>query len=766
MIRFFFILTISLLLNLNAQEIDPQLFKNLSESQKQEIEKILNQKNIYEEKTVLQADSLEDAEITPDNKIKKFGYDFFNKMPTSVLAVGDLPLPNDYILSLGDKFTVILSGSKDVIFDLNVKLNGTVLFPELGPVYAAGKTFKEFKEDLTSLISESYIGVNVDIAVNELSAKKISIIGAVSTPGVYLVNPFTTVSNALAYSGGIEEFGSLRDIALIKANGEKSSFDLYDLLILGDRSKDKVITAGDTIVVKGTDNFVEINGSVIRPTIYEYKKDDTYQDLINFALGFSFDAKPNDITSIIFENGRKYSLESKFTEEIGNKKVLELFVGNTATSSDMDIFVDGKGVTRGYFSISNQDFGELLNKIKFSDDIYPFYAIYEQVLDSGLTRSKKSFSLADPSTYENFKATKNSKVFFYDREYIASLNEINTEEKKGNEEEEDNVEVIQEDEENILDNTILETDFVQVLLSNESIRVPISGKISPRQIHSFLGITDNLSIQNVSIITTENSISNAYDEVIESETLVAISLPLIKENLITVQIQGEVLNPGKYSLSSSTTLEELYILAGSFRETAFPDGIQLYRQDVKEKQQKAIREAKSILTDSMIQKSSSISERGMLDIDAVLALADLVEPTGRVAGDFGKDSVITSDFILKDGDIIKVPTKSVEVTVQGEVLNSSSFLYSQSLDYQDYIQSAGGFTPYADKRAIFVIRADGQSISPGNNIFSGNITIKPGDTIVVPRDLNQIEALPLISMATKIISDIAFSAASLNAISN
>ena len=116
--------------------------------------------------------------------------------------------------------------------------------------------------------------------------------------------------------------------------------------------------------------------------------------------------------------------------------------------------------------------------------------------------------------------------------------------------------------------------------------------------------------------------------------------------------------------------------------------------------------------------------------------------------------------------MIIVPAVSVEVTVQGEVLNSSSFIYEKDMDYNDYIEASGGYTSFADKRAVFVIRANGEATPIGANVFKGQAKIYPGDTIVVPRDLDQLEALPLISMATKIISDIAFSAASLNAISD
>ena len=113
-----------------------------------------------------------------------------------------------------------------------------------------------------------------------------------------------------------------------------------------------------------------------------------------------------------------------------------------------------------------------------------------------------------------------------------------------------------------------------------------------------------------------------------------------------------------------------------------------------------------------------------------------------------------------------VPATSIEVSVIGEVLNSSSFVYSDDYSFQDYLSLAGGLSKYADKRAIYVIRSNGQSEIIGRNIFGGYGQIYPGDTIVVPRDLEKLDTLPLISVATKIISDIAFSAASLNAIQN
>ena len=88
---------------------------------------------------------------------RKFGYDFFKSIPTSTLAVADIPLPSDYKISLGDKFSVILTGSKKASFDLSVKLDGTILFPELGSISVVGETFGTLKTKLDNIIEQSYV---------------------------------------------------------------------------------------------------------------------------------------------------------------------------------------------------------------------------------------------------------------------------------------------------------------------------------------------------------------------------------------------------------------------------------------------------------------------------------------------------------------------------------------------------------------------------------------------------------------------------------
>ena len=218
---------------------------------------IAEQNSTNKEQTLKNNKDIEDSLI----QNSKFGYNFISTSPTSITATGDLPLPNEYIISLGDVISVVLSGSKELIFDMKVQLDGTVFFPELGSISVVGESFQDIKDKFRNLIEQSYIGVSIDLSLKDLSAKKITIVGAVNSPGTYLVNPFTTISNSLAYSGGIQQIGSLRNIRLIKPNGNNFSFDLYDLLINGNRTNDLTIESGDVIVVGAASKFISITGT-------------------------------------------------------------------------------------------------------------------------------------------------------------------------------------------------------------------------------------------------------------------------------------------------------------------------------------------------------------------------------------------------------------------------------------------------------------------------------------------------------------------------
>tara|TARA_X000000368_G_scaffold394570_1_gene361197 strand:+ start:423 stop:2747 length:2325 start_codon:yes stop_codon:yes gene_type:complete len=759
----------------SQEDFDLSILDNLDSLPDEVKEKLISEDNNLKDPIEVEDNLKKKAETETNEIIKsdKFGFDFFNIKSQTKTPILDVPLQSDYALSFNDELELLLVGNENRLINLRIDLSGSVMIPEIGSVSLLNLTISEANKKISTLISSAYLGTESYLNVKNPSLKKISIIGSVNEPGTYLVNPFISITEAIKYASGLTGSASLRTIEVISAQGDISEYDLYDFLIFGDRTSDANLKNGDTIRVKSTSKFVDISGSVHRPMTYEYKNNDTYDDLLEFSLGINRDGMSSNISSNKRESTRIYTSKVKQKEIVGESDLIELFVGKNVITNDKDIFITGTGVTSGYFSTPvDGSIKDLLNEINFSSNIYPFYAVYEEEADLGLTRKITAFSLADPNTYKNIRVKNNSRIFFYDRDYIidivnAPIVDEDNIENKNSKETNDSMPIDSYLQSLSAVDPLISSHLSQLFKPDRSLSIPLRGKVTPRQLHSYFGISDEIEINKVSVISINKSLSDAYDYIVDADDLVAISLPPVKADLIQVEILGEISNPGKYSVSSSTSLDDIYTLAGGLRSNAFEKGISLYREEVKEKQEKAIKEAKSLLTDSLIQNSANVSQEGMIDIEAILKLADLIEPNGRVAGDFSVDSEISKYFLLKDADVIVIPSISSEVTVQGEVLNSSSFVFEDNMTYQDYINSSGGFTDSADKRAIFIIKANGESITVGRNRFAGNqVDIEAGDTIVVPRDLNKVQALPMISMATKIISDIAFSAASLNAISN
>lgn len=117
------------------------------------------------------------------------------------------------------------------------------------------------------------------------------------------------------------------------------------------------------------------------------------------------------------------------------------------------------------------------------------------------------------------------------------------------------------------------------------------------------------------------------------------------------------------------------------------------------------------------------------------------------------------DVVLRDGDKLIVPKTTQEVTILGEVQSPTSHVFQAGLTRDDYIFRSGGITQKADKKRIYVVRANGDVVSGGRS--SGwfrrtqNVEIHPGDAIIVPLDAERVKALPLWQAVTTIMYNIA-----------
>ena len=219
--------------------------------------------------------------------LKPFGFDLFANTPSTFAPVDNVPVPADYLLGPNDTLEILFYGKTNSSFSISINRDGSVDFPGLGPVGLAGLTFTEAKEMLQTRIANQMIGTKASISMGSLRSMQIFVLGEAYKPGAYTISSLSTITHALINSGGVSDIASLRNIQLKRSGKVISTLDLYDLLILGDTSKDVRLQASDVIYIPTVADRVSIGGQVLRPAIYELKGETTATDLIKLAGGLA-----------------------------------------------------------------------------------------------------------------------------------------------------------------------------------------------------------------------------------------------------------------------------------------------------------------------------------------------------------------------------------------------------------------------------------------------------------------------------------------------
>lgn len=219
-----------------------------------------------------------------------FGYDLFAGQPSSYTPVDDLPVPNNYLIAPGDEIDIQLFGSKNESYQLEVHRDGSIQFPELGPIHLAGLTFSELKSNLNNRIKKQILGVDTSISLGSLRTMQVYVSGDVYKPGAYNIPSLATVTQALIAAGGFRKTGSLRKIVVRRNHKVIDRLDLYDLLLKGETKHDIRLQSGDTVFVESKGPDVSIDGQIRRPAVYEMKAGETLGELIKNAGGSKADA--------------------------------------------------------------------------------------------------------------------------------------------------------------------------------------------------------------------------------------------------------------------------------------------------------------------------------------------------------------------------------------------------------------------------------------------------------------------------------------------
>ena len=250
------------------------------------------------------------------------------------------------------------------------------------------------------------------------------------------------------------------------------------------------------------------------------------------------------------------------------------------------------------------------------------------------------------------------------------------------------------------------------------------------------------------------------------------TIPAWQDNHI-VELRGEFMFPGKYTIRRGETLAQLINRAGGYTDYAYTEGSIFTREKLKQLEMQNLLKVAEGLRMEIASKSLAQSKSSqMVDYSqAKVLLADLtkVKPVGRLVVDLPdvKENS-NNDVLLENGDVLYVPTKQNSVNVIGQVQVAASHLFKSGLSVEDYISLSGGIKQQADGDRIYIIKANGavEIPSQGSNWFASNNVshLEPGDTVVVPLDSDYMDNLTLWSTGTQIIYQAAVAIAAISGI--
>lgn len=196
-------------------------------------------------------------------------------------------IPPQYVLNPGDTVIIHYWGDLLELTELYLTLDskGEVAIPKVGRLVARGMTLSQLQSSAKDHLQRVF-GKNISLiaTLDSLRSIQIFITGEAFRPGSYAVSAVTTLFNALHASGGPGDYGSLREIKLIR-NNKTITIDFYNYLLKGESKDDYPLQAGDTIFISKVGKLVSIEGEVNRPGLFELKGEEKLKELITLANG-------------------------------------------------------------------------------------------------------------------------------------------------------------------------------------------------------------------------------------------------------------------------------------------------------------------------------------------------------------------------------------------------------------------------------------------------------------------------------------------------
>ena len=665
--------------------------------------------------------------------LKLFGEEIFDSYSLSFEPNINAAAPLNYILGVGDQLIIDVFGVNERVQKATISTDGFIKYPNIGPIKIAGLSLEDAKKKVEQSLSSIYPDIKngktkISISMGQMRSITITMIGDVIKPGTYTIPSLSTLMNALYVSGGPSENGTFRDIELIRNGKVIAIFDLYDFLLKGDLTNNKVLRDDDVIKIGTYSKRVVLNGAVKKPAVFDVKPNETAMDIIRYASGFS-DNSIKDFISVF-----RYGSNSKetFSVKINEIEKFYLVSGDEIMVRSISNFVLNRVTIKGgvyypgvYDIKGFPTLSKLLEVAKLNENAFlqrgtikkvrPDFTIYQ--LDFNL---KNILEGKDDITLSN-----EDEVLIYNKDelksgsYVTITGEVQY---PGSFSYTDSMKLV--------DVILLAKGFKEGASLQ---RVELS-----RRIKQFEGDSSQYSVVKVIDINDnfENDIN--LNLLLKPFDVVNIrKLPFYKEQR-NVNIEGEVMYPGQYTIvNQKETLSSLIKRSGGPTNSAYLEGAILIRNttDPNSNVDKKVIEIKksilksrtlediSLLKDSLIRKQV-LSQRNYFESDKIVNL-DLQKALDNPGSIY--------DILIENGDYIKIPKKVLTVETFGEVNIPVKKVYEENMDFLDIIDASGGFTANADKGRCYVVDPNGAVHSTINFIlFKKYPPIKIGSELYIP----------------------------------
>jgi polysaccharide export outer membrane protein len=730
-----------------------------------------------------------------------FGAGLFNTVPSTFAPVDNIPVTPDYLIGPGDELQVQIWGQVNQHGSFVVDRTGSISLPQVGTVHVAGLQFSQLSDFLKSQLGRVYRNFDLNTNLGQLRSIQVFVVGQARQPGSYTIGSLSTLLNALFASGGPLPQGSLRDIQVKRGNETITHFDLYDLLLHGDKSKDVRLEPGDVIFIPDVGPQVAVLGSVTTPAIYELQHEKAFTEVIALAGGLTnVAASSHARVERIYNHAQRSEMDVDLTtgdspsvqngDIVSVNSIVDRFKnavtlrGNVANPGRYewhqgmrvsDLIPNQEMlVTRNYYQRqdllgqNSQDYYLQQNNQDYprqNNQDYPRQSNqdaragqnnqdYRGPLPQGSlglqTGTASDAAAADRSSSDTANSKGNSvgtaltagnRNFSATNDVILSAPDIDWE-----------YAVIERQNQSTLKTSLVPFNLGKVVLDRDK--------------------SQDIELLDGDVVTI---FSNAD-----------IRVPSVQQTKV-VKLEGEFVASGLYSVLPGETLRQLLIRAGGITPDAYLYASEFTRDSVRRVERQRIVEYADTLEAEIAARSASLASSAVTDRDAAAAQASAVEarstlarlrqtqPTGRIVFQLKPDaSNISSipDLSLEDGDRFVVPKIPSNVSVQGQVYNANAFVYQKGKRVKDYLYLAGGPDRNADRKREFILRADGSVVSHQYSSFGQrtlfanrdfeDVLLLPGDTVVVPPTIEKGSLLRNLTNIATIVGGLGLGVAAIN----